>query len=399
MREDRAELCLVCGPGAWPNLDQIRPHGLVDIFFRGQRLNLLGRSEPGPWLTTDEFFEPFIGRGTIFNHDLSLKGRDAEIACLRSALQKSDTPLVLLTGPGGIGKSRLLKDALEAFGKTHPLVRIRFLSNSGEATRENIEALGDSPKILVIDDAHDRDGLGGLMEYVAVPENQTRLLLSTRLYAVSRIKKEAARTAIENPPTIELKRLTLDQTIELAKAALTNAGASLHGAEGLARATRESPLVTVMAARIIAKEGVTFEAAKNEDALRNLILGKFEKVIIGKLGLPGDEKFIRDMLDILALVQPFHAEDPALIALLQSLKNIDAVDATRLFRLLLDGGVIYRRGYHFRLMPDLLGDYLIEQSCIDSNGELSPFALRALDVIEPRQLENLLVNLGRMDRA
>ena len=376
------------------NDDQNR---LVDIFFRGQRLSLLGRSEPGPWLTIDEFFAPFVGRGTIFNHDLILKGRDADIALLFDALQTKEAPLVLLTGPGGIGKSRLLKDALEAFAKAHPLVNIRFLTSSGEATRENIEALGDAPKLLVIDDAHDRDGLGGILEYAAVPENQTRLLLATRLYAESRIKREAARTAIENPPTIELKRLTLAQTAELAKAALDEAGAPAEWADDLARLTSDSPLVTVMAAKVIAKERISFEAAKNESALRNLILAKFEDIIVGELGSPGDKKTIKDLLDVVALVQPFHIEDPALIALLQSLKNVDATDASRLFRFLIDGGVIYRRGHHYRLMPDLLGDYLIEKSCIGPGEKLSPFALRAFDLVEPRQLENLLVNLGRLD--
>lgn len=370
---------------------------LVDIFFRGQRLSLLGRSEPGPWLKIDEFFAPFIERGTIFNHDLSLQGRDADIARLSLALQKNDAPLVLLTGPGGIGKSRLLKESLETFAKAHPQMLIRFLSSSGEATPGNLEALGDRPKILVVDDAHDRDGLGGLMEHAAIPENKTRLLLATRHYAESRIKREAARTAIENPPTIKLERLTLEQTTEIAKAALKSAGASPEFADALARATRDSPLVTVMAARVIAKEGIALEAAKNEDAIRNLILGKFEKIIIGDLGSKGDERLVKDMLDVLALLQPFHIEDPALIELLQSLKNIDAIEAARLFRLLLDGGVIYRRGHHYRLMPDLLGDYIIEQSCIGPNEKLSPFALRAFDLVEPRQLENLLVNLGRMD--
>jgi transcriptional regulator with XRE-family HTH domain len=370
---------------------------LVDIFFRGQRLSLLGRSEPGPWLTTDEFFAPFVGRGTIFNHDLSLKGREDDLALLSDALQTQDTPLVLLTGPGGIGKSRLLKDALEAFAKAHPLVRIRFLSSSGEVTRENLETLGNAPKILVVDDAHDRDGLGGLLEYVVAPENQTRLLLATRLYAEPRIKREAARTAIENPPTIELKRLTLEQSTELAKAALDEAGAPTEWADDLAKVTCDSPLVTVMAARVIAKERVSFEAAKNESALRNLILAKFEDIVVGELGSSGDKKTIKDILDVLALIQPFHPEDPALIALLQSLKKVEPTEAARLFRFLIDGGVIYRRGHHYRLMPDLLGDYLIEKSCIGPIEKLSPFALRAFDLVEPRQLENLLVNLGRLD--
>ena len=48
---------------------------LVDIFFKGQRMALLGESEPGPWQKVEEFFAPFSLPGRIFNHTWHLVGR------------------------------------------------------------------------------------------------------------------------------------------------------------------------------------------------------------------------------------------------------------------------------------------------------------------------------------
>jgi len=41
---------------------------LVDTFFHGQRLALLGETEAGPWQTTDQFFEAFTGKQKVFSH-------------------------------------------------------------------------------------------------------------------------------------------------------------------------------------------------------------------------------------------------------------------------------------------------------------------------------------------
>lgn len=370
---------------------------LVDIFFRGQRLALLGRSEPGPWLAVEEFFAPFVGRGTLLTHDWTLKGREKELKELSAALQTPDARLVLLVGAGGIGKSRLLKDALRDFSAAHPAVVVRMLSTAREATPESLEALGSGPKLLVVDDAHDRDGLAGLMHYAAVRANNARLLLASRPYAEARIVGEAATVAIDNPPVVRLGRISIEQSTELAREVLASFGGSSDLIEGIVRATRDCPLVTVMAARIIAKDGSSLERAKNESALRATILGKFADVVVGNLGSPGDNERIKNTLDVLALVQPFHVEDPALVRLLRSLKGIDEQEAARILRILVEGGVVYKRGHQYRLMPDLLGDYIIEQSCVTLNGRLSPFAVAAFKEVDIPHLKNVMVNLGRLD--
>ena len=102
---------------------------IVDIFFRGRRRELLGRDEPGPWMTVEDFFAPFEGHSKTFSHTLALKGREREIADLTAALKQDHTPVALLSGPGGIGKSRILKEALSAFADTHKTLTVRILSS------------------------------------------------------------------------------------------------------------------------------------------------------------------------------------------------------------------------------------------------------------------------------
>ncbi len=369
---------------------------LVDIFFRGQRQALLGRPEPGPWMTPDDFFRPFEGRAKAFNHDHALLGREREIEQLISALDDRETPVVTLTAAGGMGKSRLLKEALRIFAAAHPAVAVRMLAREADPTPQSLADLGKGPQLLVIDDAHERDGLAGLFHYAASTPH-TRILISTRPYAQARIEQEAAVVSLPIAKPITLARLPKAASIELAREILQEAGADPSFADSIVEHVGDNPLVTLMAARIIGAEKLPLEAAKNADVLRRTILGKFQDVIIGDLGGTGDEEKVKAMLHVLALVQPFHIEDSALTDLLEKLRGIDKTEASRLMKLLLDGGLIYKRGAQFRLMPDLLGDYIIERSCIGPTGKLSPFAEKAFEAVQSKHLENLLLNLARMD--
>ena len=251
--------------------------------------------------------------------------------------------------------------------------------------------------MLLVDDAHDRGNLGCLLEYAADPRHQTRIVRATRPYAEDRLRGEAAVYAITDPSTIALTHLSFSQTVEIAREVLREYGGSPDWAPAIVQAAGDSPLVVVMAARVIAKDGISLELAKNQRALRDTVLGKFTRVITGDLGSQGDEKALRAILDVLALIQPFHPEDPDLLALLSLTKDIHPSEADRLLRLLIDGGVIYRRGNQSRLMPDLLGDYIVENSCIGLGNRLSYFAETTFGAITPRQLSHVFVNLGRLD--
>jgi transcriptional regulator with XRE-family HTH domain len=375
---------------------------LVDIFWRSQRQALLGRGGPSPWLTADEFFRPFSASEAALSHDWALVGRDEDASALLAALKVPRPPAVLLIAAAGMGKSRLLKAVAAQITEREPATVLRFLGRDSELTPASLAALGDRPKLLVIDDAHDRDGLGALFQFAADPANETRLLLATRPYAEARIRGEAFAYAMKDLPTVSLEPLTKAQLTALAGAVLTayrvdDGGADEGWAEAVVTHAGDSPLTVAMAARLVAQDGAPLELVRAASSVQDLILGKFAKVVVGDLGQPGDEALNREVLEVLALAQPFHPADPHLLEFIAAVKGVPPDKAGRALRNLIEGGVAFKRGQQHRLMPDLLGDYLIERSCLDAAQDLSPFAFKALSAVPGPLVSRVFVNLARLD--
>lgn len=376
--------------------EQIR---LVDTFFPGKRFALLGVSEPGPWLTVDEFFAPFDGKQATFSHSWSLIGREMDVAAIVEALTTEPKRIVLLSAAGGVGKSRILKRVAEILLTNQPSVTVRFLSPTETVTAQSLENLGRAPKVLVVDDAHDRNDLGALFAYAADKSRNARLVIATRPYARTKIMGQAGVFALaDRLSQVDLPRLSLSDTKRLAEEVLNEFGAARELADHIARATLDDcPLVTVMAARIVAKEKLRLALVHDHDALRTTILGKFAQIITGELAPPGEQKQIASVIKVLALVQPFAIDDVEFRKLLAEAAHLDDDAISSTLRLLIDGGIVFRRGAQYRLMPDLLGDYIIEQNCIADGERLTSFAEKVFDAATYPYLGHVLVNLGRLD--
>lgn len=374
-----------------------RQEKLVDIYFNGQRMALLGRPEVGPWQTPEAFFRPWASHSAALSHSWTLLGRDDETEAVLDVLAQPVTPFSLLVAPAGMGKSRVLKAVTENFPAREPATLLRMLSNTKEITHRDLDDLGPGPKVLIVDDAHDRDGLGVLFEFAADPAHQTRLLLATRPYAEQRIRSEAARYNLVDPPTIVIDRLSRAQLKPLAEEIFRHHGHPADGAADLVAAAGDSPLVVTLAARLVATRQAPLELLKDGPAFRDVVLERFARVVTGEFDRRGDDAQVRAVLEVLALVQPFHPEDPRLLELIETVRQVPIDAASRALRRLTDGGVIYRRGHQWRLMPDVLGDYVIEDSCLDAQRRLSRFAVAALEAAGDTLLRHALVNLSRLD--
>lgn len=372
---------------------------LVDTFFRGQRLALLGETEAGPWQTTTQFFEAFTDEQKIFSHQWHLVGRDNEIEEIVNNLLNPVIRAIFLTGSGGSGKSRVLKQAVENFQKTKNAVQIRFLSPTEELTNKSLEDLGLGAKLLIVDDAHDRDDLKILFQYASISTNNSTLLLSFRPYGLDYIKGQASLFALsgERIGEIKLNPLKLEHATQLATQVLEACDASVSTAENIARLTLDCPLFTVIGAQVVAKENVPLEFAKNEEIFRVTLLGKFRDIIAGHVGNKSETEAVKKLLNLLAIIQPFHPEDASLAKVVESVEGLKIPETNKLIRLLTDAGVLFKRGGKYRLSPDLLADYIIEQTCIGVNGSSTGYAERVFEVVGNTYIEHVLVNLGKLD--
>jgi transcriptional regulator with XRE-family HTH domain len=378
-----------------PKHEQIK---LADIFFKGQRLALLGEPEPGPWQTAEEFFAAFMSARGAFSHAWNLVGRSDEKKKLSDSLSDPEKQVIFLTGAGGSGKSRVLKEVIEAYAPSHKGT-IAFLSPSEKVTNKSLEDLGDCDKVLVVDDAHDRNDLQLLFQFVAVPANKAKILLSFRPYGRDYISAQASTFALagDRIAAITLEPMTLDETKELARQVLRKFDGPLATADGIARLTRDCPLATVIGAQVVAKDKRHVALVGNEDTFRTTLLGKFQDIIAGEIGFKGDAEPIRKVLRVLALLQPFHPEDKSLAAVVEKVEGLALHEFNRVVRLLTDAGVLFRRGGEYRLSPDLLGDHIIEISCIAQSGASTGYAEKVFDAAGDAHIQYLLLNLGKLD--
>lgn len=371
---------------------------LVDIFFPTQRLALLGETEPGPWQTDEQFFAPFTGRHSAFHHLWELVGRSEEKDELVRALHDEGVRLVSLVGAGGVGKSRVLKEAVSEFQTGYGGL-VRFLSPTGVVDSRSLEDLGTGPKLLVVDDAHDRAELDLLFQYVACPGSNAKLLLAFRPYGRDYLLAQAGKFAVNGSlvKEVRLDALSLRAAEELARQVLAHFNGPLEAAEDIARLTRDCALATVVGAQIVAKERRHLELLKNEDEFRATLMAKFRDVIAGDISDKGDAASIKRLLRVLSLVQPFNPEDRELLGLAAEVEKIENDEVARLVRLLTQAGVIFRRGGLYRLSPDMLADYILEEECVGIGGTSTGYAERVFEAASDRHAENLIVNLGKLD--
>jgi len=371
---------------------------LVDTFFRGQHMALLGEPESGPWQTVEEFFAPFSLPTRIFNHTWNFVGREKEVEQILSGLEAEDVSVVFLSGAGGSGKTRILKEVCTRFMVKHPERIVRILSPTEDITKTSLDDLGDQEKILIVDDAHEQE-LGSLFQKAATPDSKIKILLLLRPYGLAPLIDHAFRFALseEAIKTVKLDLFTIVQATELAKEVLTQVGGVSEIAEAIARITYDCPLATVIGAFLVTKNQININHIKHEGLFRSELLGKFKDVITGSLGTPSDTEPLRKLLKCIALLQPIHLDDEKFKSLVETIEGIPPHDTGRLFRLLANAGVLFKRGRLYRLSPDLLADFIIQDASFGVDGASTGYAEKIFEHIAPDQLKNFLLNLGKLD--
>lgn len=372
---------------------------VVDSYFPGFRQTFLGIAEPSPFLSTEDYFAPFL-KHTIFSHAWNLVGRTEKVQQLSTILGKDSRGVAVLSGSGGIGKSRVLLALCEQFRSAHPSVAVRIVGSSANATPTDFDLLRDQETLLLVDDAHDRSDLNLICGLVARSSDSIRLLLATRPYALPVVKAELSRAALPltDDAIIALPHLRRNEVEQLAREILTTLNGPITAATDIARVTADSPLATVVGSYLVATKRIPPSVLANEAKFRDELYRSFEDAITGELGKIESPDLIRDVLGLLALIQPIDPDDPDFRAVATQILSRPIDTLLRTLTRLHEAGVLVKRGRRLRIVPDLLGGYILEDRCVSGPSQSSSgFAERVASCAGSDLLRNLIVNFSRLD--
>lgn len=371
---------------------------IVDTYFPGWRKRFLGIDEPSPWLTPKQFFLPLENKLKLFTHGWGFVGRKTELEKLKEFEAQTDFQAIILSGRGGIGKSRLLKALADGLTTS---VGIRFLSSSPSIEMKDVELLPNGPSYLVIDDAHERGDLEVILNGVARVKPELKVILSSRPYGITKLQDELNRSGMsyDSDKIITLTDLEVNDAEALSREILSDPSVSgdVHLARKIAEITKDCPLATVVGSRLVGQGVIKPELLNNEKKFRDTLLSSFRDVITGELGGKDPEK-IRQLLEFLATIQPFNPLDPKFQSAAEAVLTTHFDITIRNIGVLEDAGVLLRRGSHLRVVPDLLADYIRFETAYDEkNGRPTGYADRVFKHLQDNLAINLLVNISQLD--
>ena len=367
---------------------------IVDTYFPGMRGPFLGMPAPGPWQDAAEFFGPLTG-DRVYTHRWPLVGQRDALDGLVAAATSTENRVTALLGRGGIGKSRLLLDAATRLQDAG--TEVRFLATGAPVGPADAELLPQGELVLAIDDAHDRSDLTFLLGSVLRARPKARILLALRPYGWPASLNALRPLGLHSSDvaTVELPDLPRAAAEELAEAVLPSDARNL--ASYLAAIGTDCPLLIVVGAGLVRRGELDPQELASSPAMAEEILRRFSMVIAGDRLTPASE-FRMEVLKGLAILQPFRSDTEGFRAALSALAGRPYDQVSAELSKLEDSGVVLRRGPSLRIVPDLLGDTVLEQAVFNRDGT-SPtgYVDRVLTIVTGTAFDNALRNATRVD--
>ncbi len=358
--------------------------------------NWNAQGRPGARLvftTPSEFFAPFeSGAPRLFDFKQTLRGRETQLQALDAFLAIPTSIVGVLSGRGGIGKSKLLHDWVQTVKNRTAL----YVREDAEWHPEAAKEIPTGEVLVIADDAHRFDFLDRLMVLVRNlnQRQNVKVLLGTRpsgggqIDATLSVRLDSAQV-LRLP---QLERVTAQSVRELAFEVLGPTHA--QHAPALAAVSADTPLVTVVGGRLIARGDISPALLANEEDFRHEVFNRFSAEY-EQLLPPGAVDW-RKLLNLIAALGPVSPSaafvDPAAASL-----RIRPDEVRSALDLLERHGLLLRGGRLIRIVPDLLSDFLLEGGCLTGAGESTGYSDFIFKTFQSTYLSNILRNLGELD--
>lgn len=361
--------------------------GLIDAYFPRLRESFLGIAAPSPWMPVAEYEPPLAGR-LGFDKQFGLVGRDSELERL-AHLVADHQPIVLVVGRGGIGKTRLLTE----FARAESAREVRFASK-GPITPEMFDLLPDGAPVVVLDDALSLGATAvSLVAGIRTARPDATIVLSVRpRFEQDLLTTLSIASASASEIRIEVTDLPIPHAEELSREALGDTAGS-ETVELLGHLGYDCPLLIVIGAHLIREGHLTPKLLVGNAGLRAEILTHFADVVTR--GSNVEER--RAVLDAIASVQPAQLDDTESLSALSALSEQPEHLVLRIVDELEDLGVLMRRAQSVRVVPDLLGEAVLERALVSRGGLDTRWSARIAQFVRGDALAHAIRSVSLID--
>lgn len=389
---------------------------LYTYFGPGWSQAMLSLPDHGSLQAPEARFADLLKNTARLSFRTTLVGRERELAALDAFIGSKKHRALLLTGPGGQGKSRLLRAWTTTFSARHPDWTVRFVLPHRDAFAEAIDS-EPRPLLLILDDAHDFDDKrralftdlvhareSGRIKLLLClrPGPQTTIITELRKAGFDTLSALADNPITLGPLTLEDSKRLVDEVTE--GHPLTPAQRTL-----LARISRDCPLIADIAGHLIVSGALAAEDIRDDPKFRSAV---FDHLLDSskKIEVEWGAYQIRTLLSVIALLSPVDDDDEfrqhtaRLLGKETTLRKIGEMLAA-----LIAAGLVSLTRHALtnhpllRITPDLLSDHLAYTACYDrflSDGETprdKGFVKELLEIFSYENSPRLLRHLAEAE--
>ena len=379
--------------------DQVAAIRLVETYFPGYREAFFGIAKPSPWESAEAFFRPLSGN-PVFTHDWRLVGRTRELNSLSAFGQDPGQRVALVVGPGGVGKSRLIRQFGLDMSRPGPqAATVLFAAADTPVEPAHFEQLPNGGNLaVVVEDAHARPDAAAIVQGVVRRNPCAHIVISVRPYALADLQSDLRRVGVypDDCVLVAVDELSVPDAQALAREALGDTVPS-GLAEWLGVAAPDCPLVIVVAAALIRRGSLDPARLPGTDSIRAEIMEAFRDAMTAG-ATTGDPDVRREVLQAVAAFQPFRIDTDEFRSAVSELAKRPFDQVMPYLTALEAAQVLQRRGTSLRVVPDLLGDAVLAGACVDAaSGVATGYLERAFHAADGVALAHLFVNGSRVD--